>query len=245
MLRAAPLQLDLAVLDGALEVRIAHDFLDHLIDVECLALERRVGAVQSRELQHLADQPVETLDFPLQSIELAREVGRRLARQARRATRIRASGERSSCEMSRSSCVMALRLARSWSAMASKSRASTASSSLRPSRPALTRTFKIFGGERARALLDAADGSAQMLRQPPTREGAHHQCDAENRQGDSGQAQGAENARAARHQQHRVGRAIRPDDLRRGALRTKIARRAPVGGSLAVEELQSAAPRPR
>ena len=84
--------------------------------------------------------------------------------------------------------------------------------------PALTRTSRFSAGERPRALLDAAYGCAQVLREPPAGEGADHQRDAQNHQGDAGQAQGAEDARAAGHEQHRIGR------CRRG--RRSAARRA-------------------
>ena len=64
--------------------------------------------------------------------------------------------------------------------MASKSRASTASFVLAALEPAsLHAHVQILGGQRARALLDAANGRAQMLRQPPAGERAHHQRDAE------------------------------------------------------------------
>ena len=45
---------------------------------------KRIGAVQARELQYLADQRIETLDLALQPIQLARKVRRRLARQPQR-----------------------------------------------------------------------------------------------------------------------------------------------------------------
>jgi len=53
--------------------------------------------------------------------------------------------------------------------MASKSRANTASSSPRPSRPALTAAahrphIEILRGERAHSFLDSPDGCAEMLR---------------------------------------------------------------------------------
>ena len=75
-------ELDVAILGGALEIRVAHDLLDHFVDVERLAVEPRLGAVQSRELENLADQAVEPLDLALHAVELPRRVRRRLAREA-------------------------------------------------------------------------------------------------------------------------------------------------------------------
>ena len=76
--------LHLAALGGAFERGIAHHLVDHLVDVERLALEGYVGAVEARELQHLADEHVETLDLALHPIELTCGIGARLAREAER-----------------------------------------------------------------------------------------------------------------------------------------------------------------
>src|SRR5271168_2161415 len=79
-----PVGLHPTALGGAFEFGITHDFIDHLVDVHCLALEGHVGAVEAGELQHLADEDVETLDLALHAIELAHGIGARLTRDAER-----------------------------------------------------------------------------------------------------------------------------------------------------------------
>src|ERR1700733_9475391 len=86
------LEPDPAILDGPFEVRVAHHFFDHFVEVEGFAHERCIRAVQPRELQNLADQGVETFDLALQAVQLARQVGGRLAGQSEGYTHSRPGG---------------------------------------------------------------------------------------------------------------------------------------------------------
>jgi hypothetical protein len=79
-----------------------------------------------------------------------------------------------------------------------------------------------LAGEGACALLHAPDRCGKVLREPPACERAYHERDAEDARRYPGQAQRAEDARTARHQQHRVRRAIGRHDLRQHALWAEV-----------------------
>src|SRR5690606_10406126 len=56
---------------AGLDARILHDLAHEYRQVDRLSCQHRLGSSQLRQLQHLADQRIETLGFQLDAIELA------------------------------------------------------------------------------------------------------------------------------------------------------------------------------
>ena len=214
--------LDAAALGGALEVRIAHDFLDYLVHIEGLALERRVGAGELRELEHLADQRIQALDFPLQPVELAREIGARLARESEREAhprKRRAQLVRYVAQQPRDGAAVGAQPVGHGIEITRKHRELV----LAALEAGAHAHIEALAGERSGAFLDPPDRSAQVLCEPPACERAHHERNAQDAKGNARQAERTEDARPVRHEHHGVGRAVGRDDLRQHALRTKVA----------------------
>ncbi len=107
-----------------------NDLPNEIGDVEILERKGRRIALEPRVFEDVPDELIESFGLPLHTIELI-ERGRRFLARSPIAISMRASGERSSCEISRSRRWRAAMRAPSRSAMESNSRPSTPSSSLR------------------------------------------------------------------------------------------------------------------
>ena len=225
-----------AVLDRSLEIRVAHHFFDHFVEVENLSRERDIGAVQPRQLQHLADERIEAFDLALQPVQLARDVGGRLACEPEGDAH---SGQRRTqlmgdvAQQPRDGAAVGPQLIRHGIEVPRQYREFVAAplQAGAHARPRIAPHIEILRGERAHSFLDSPDGCAEMLRQPPAGEGADDERHAEDGERDAGQAQCAEDAGPPRHQQHGVVRAVGAGDLRRGA--------SPRPGLVAIEKFQA------
>src|SRR5690606_30821940 len=69
---------------AGLDARILHDLAHEYRQVDRLSCQHRLGSSQLRQLQHLADQRIETLGFQLDAIELASNVLSWSTRQSQR-----------------------------------------------------------------------------------------------------------------------------------------------------------------
>ena len=148
-----------AALHFALEIGVAHDLLDDLIEFELLAFVGRFGTVQPREFQHLADQRVEPLDLVFHSIELARQLRHRLARESDgdpHAAQRRTQLVRNIAQQLGHRGAIGAQLVGHGVEVPRQHRDFV----LAPFEPVLTTRIEVLRGERTRAFLDAPDRRA-------------------------------------------------------------------------------------